>query len=147
MKKATVIPLEFWQDPQRDVILIFSEYECSVYCACWKAAGDPADFIGHLSFGHAASVRGFRREFLPYQVQGRHHSYILQIVDSELVQEHKAYRQRHYPVSLSRLSDPNHYIVVGHDIYHEILADNFTSTAIAKQEIRDPRLIRLFTSA
>jgi len=144
MTDAVIIPLDSWQDPQGDVVLIYSEYECSVYLACWKAAGVPADYIGHLSFEHASGVRSFAREYLPYRVPAHsHHSYILRIPDSELVREHIAYRQRHYPNFPSRLSDPNHYVVMGHDIYHEILARHFTASTIPTQDVKDPRLLRL----
>ncbi len=57
MINANIIPLEFWKDPQSDVIVIFSEGECSVYFSCWTHAGEPADFIGKLSFNGAAAVR------------------------------------------------------------------------------------------
>ncbi len=40
MTQVTVIPLEFWQDPQGDVILTFSEHECSVYFGCWSATSE-----------------------------------------------------------------------------------------------------------
>src|SRR5689334_11638775 len=99
MSDATVIPLDFWQDPQGDVILVYSEDECSIYFACWSASGIPADFIGHLSFERTAGVRSYGREYLPYRVtlQPKCHSYILQVENSELVREHVAYRHQHYP--------------------------------------------------
>lgn len=147
MTDAIVIPLGFWQNPQSDVILVYSECECSIYFACWKAAGIPADFIGQVSFEHASAVRSFTREYLPYRFPTHnHHSYILQIPNSDLVEEHVAYRQRHYPNSPER-SKPIHYVVVGHDIYHEILADNFTAKAIPNQNVQDPRLLRLIAYA
>ena len=98
MTDAIIIPLAFWQDPQGDVILVYSEHECSVYFACWNGAGEPADFIGRLSFEQASGVRSFRQEHIPYRIPPHSgHSYILQIPDSELVRDHIAYRQRHYP--------------------------------------------------
>jgi len=145
MAQVNVIPLEFWKDPQGDIILIFSERECSVYFGCWSAAGEPADFIGHLSFQGASAVRSFRREHLAYRVPNREHrSYILSVTDSDFVREHIAYRQRHYPGDArTRI----HYVVVGHDIYHEILAASFTAAKIPKEEITADRLRRLIDFA
>ncbi len=146
MTDAIVIPLEFWQDPHGDVILIYSEQECSVYFACWKARGIPAEFIGHLSF-RASAARSFAREYLPYRVPPHtHHSYILHIPSSDFVREHTAYRQSHYPNS-PKLPEPNHYVVQGHDIYHEILAYHFTTSTIPNQNVTDPRLLRLIAFA
>lgn len=143
MTDAIVIPLEFWQDPQGDVILIYSEHECSVYLACWKSTGEPADFIGHLSFEHASVVRSFTREFLPYRLPRHdHRSYILRIPESELIHEHVAYRQQRYP-HMPTLPTPNHYVVVGHDIYHEILANSLVAGTIPNPNVIDPRLRRL----
>jgi hypothetical protein len=144
MAQVTVIPLEFWQDPQGDVILVFSEHECSVYFGCWSSAGEPADFIGHLSFQSASAARSFDREFLPYRApKHEHRSYILSISDSEFIREHIAYRRQHYPGSRLDAGDRVHYVVAGHDIYHEILAASFAATKIPKQEVTDGRLRRL----
>jgi hypothetical protein len=145
MTDAIIVPLDIWQDPQGDVILVYSEYECSVYFNCWTSSAIPADFIAQLSFERASLVQSYRREFLPYRV-ARHsgHSYILRIPDSALVRDHTSCRQKHYPNS-SRFEHPTpeHYVVVGHDIYHEILAMGFTTTRIPKQSISDHRLLRL----
>jgi len=143
---AAILQLPFWQDPQGDVVLIYSEVECSVYFPCWSGAGDPADFIGHLSFEHASTVRSFRREFLPYQIPiHTGHSYILHIPDSDLVREHVAYRKRHYPNSPAR--DTRHFVVLGHDIYHEILATEFSARAVPNQDVTDARLLRLIAAS
>ena len=124
MTDAIVIPLEFWQDPQGDVILIYSEHECS-------------------SFEHASVVRSFTREFLPYRLPRHdHRSYILRIPESELIREHVAYRQQRYP-HMPTLPTPNHYAVVGHDIYHEILANSLVAGTIPNPNVIDPRLRRL----
>jgi hypothetical protein len=144
--EATIIPLQFWQDPQGDVILIYSEAECSVYFACWADAGEPAGFIGHISFEHAAAVRSFARESLPYRIASHNsHSYILQVSDSDLVREHIAYRQSHYPHFPGR--EQQHFVVTGHDIYHEILATSFTARTIPNQDVLDPRLLRLISDS
>ena len=39
--------------------------------------------------------------------------------------------------------DTTHFVVVGHDIYHEILATSFDAITIAKCEITDTRLLKL----
>lgn len=147
MTDAVVIPLDIWQDPQSDIVLIYSEYECSVYFNCWITSGKPADFLGQLSFERAVGVRSFTREFLPYRIPThRGHSYALLIPDSDLVREHVAYRELHYADSSFRPPIPKHYVVVGHDIYHEILADGIATTTIPKQGVSDPRLLRLIAA-
>lgn len=140
---AIVIPLEIWQDPQGDIVLIYSERECSIYFGCWIRAGEPADFIAQLSFQGAAICRSFTREFLPYQIQpGKHHSFVLRVPNSDLIEEHARYRREHYPKERPR-PELRHYVVVGHDIYHEILARDFKVTTIPKKNLSDPRLINL----
>jgi len=142
MTDATVIPLKIWQDPQGEVVLHYSERECSVFFLCWQNSGEPADYIGHLSFDHAHAVRSYSREFLPYRLPAhKHHSYILSISDSELVREHTEYRKSRYPQWPSRTT-PIHFVVVGHDIYHEILADGYSATTIKKDELTDSMLIK-----
>ena len=141
-----VLPLPFWQDPQGDVVLIYSEAECSVYLSCWFSSGEPVDFIEHLSFEHASAARCFSREFLPYRIPTHTgHSYILQIPDSEFVREHLAYRQRHYPQFPGK--EKRHFVVVGHDIYHEILATEFRAQTIPHREVRDVRLLKLVVAS
>jgi hypothetical protein len=148
VEQVTVIPLEFWRDPQGNIILIFSEHECSVYFGCWNDAGQPADFIGHLSFLRASAARSFNREFLPYHAsQHQNRSYILSITDSEFIREHNAYRQQHYPGSPANMRELVHYVVPGHDIYHEILAASLKAMKIPINEITDDRLRRLIDDA
>jgi hypothetical protein len=143
MTDATVIPLKSWQDPQGDVVLLYAERECSVFFPCWLSSGEPADYIGHLSFEQASAVRSFEREFLPYRLPVHaHHSYILTIPDSDIVREYAAYRRQHYPQFPTRPS-PTHFVVVGHDIYHEILATGYTESTIPREEISDERLFKL----
>ena len=147
MTDSTAIPLEVWPDPKGDIILVYSEHECSVYFNCWITAGKSADFLGRLSFERAVGVRSFTREFLPYRIPTNSgHSYVLHIPDSDLVREHVTYRQQHYANSSFRPPVPKHFVVVGHDIYHEILADIFTATTIPKQNVTDPRLLRLIAA-
>jgi hypothetical protein len=51
------------------------------------------------------------------------------------------YRKRHYPQH--PIQETKHYVVDGHDIYHEILAISFTAARIPKTEITDTRLLSL----
>jgi hypothetical protein len=118
VKNAIPIALDFWQDPQSDIILIYGESECSVYFRCWSDAGVPADYIGRLAFADAAAVRSFPREFVPYQTA-----------------QHSA-----------PIREKTHFVVVGHDIYHEVLATSFSSTKISKAEVNDPRLLKLIAA-
>ena len=149
MKEAKVIPLEFWQDPQEDVILIYSERQCSVYFACWCAAGMPADFIGHLAFEHASDVRSSWREHPPYRIpqNERHHSYILEVPDSDWVREYVARRNLRAPEVPLQVSDRHHFVVVGHDIFHEIIAASFTAVTIPNDQVADRPLRSLIDAA
>jgi hypothetical protein len=148
MQQATVIPLEFWQDPVNDVILIYSERQCSVYFACWSAAGEPADFIGHLAFEHASDVRSAWREHPPYRIpEHTHHSYILEIPDSDFVRQYVTFRNLRTPESPITMADRRHFVVVGHDIYHEIVAVGFTATKIPNHEVTDATLRTLIDAA
>jgi hypothetical protein len=145
MINADTIPLEFWQDPQSDVTLIYGELECSVYFRCWEAAGMPADYIGHLAFKGTSAVRSFPREFTPYRpTEHGHRSYILRVQDSDLARDYIEYRKRHYPQT--HIRENTHYVVVGHDIYHEILATSFTAGKILKNQITDTRLRNLIAA-
>ncbi len=146
MSTALVIPLRSWQDPQGDVILVYSEHECSVLFACWQSPGEPADYIACLSFQHAAAARSFRREFCPYELpEHREHSYIIRVQESDLLRDHFHYRERTYPGSPG--ADPLHFVVVGHDIYHEVLAVGFSESTIPLAEVTDPRLASLQRNA
>ena len=142
---AEIIPLDVWKDPQGDIILVYSEHECSIYFNCWIAPATPAEFIAQLVFSRARSVRSFHREYQPYRIPTHNcRSFILRIPDSNLIPEHVAYRQRHYPEFPDSGPPPNHYVVRGHDIYHEIVADSFSTVTISKQDLDDPRLVRLY---
>ena len=143
---AAVIPLSCWQDPQGDLVLIYSERECSVFFGCWVSSGEPADYICRLSFERAAAVRSYRREFIPYQLPDHTgHSYILRVPDSDWQREHIAYRRQRYPHSPDQ--PRQHFVVVGHDIYHEVLAVDFAEATIPAAELTDERLLVLHRSA
>ena len=142
--EATAIPIKSWQDPQGDIVLIYSEHECSIFFGCWVASGEPADYICRLSFQRAAAVRSFPREFLPYRFPlDAPGPCILRIPDSDLLRELVVYRQRHYPQSPFDPSQHSHFVIHGHDIYHEILATGFSETTIPASELTDERLLAL----
>lgn len=149
MADSIVIPLEIWQAPQGDVVLVYSERECSIYFACWTDEREPAAFVGHLAFMRVWGVRSFPREFLPYHPDPETltRSYIIEVLDSDLVKGHRAYRERHYPNASSAHLAPKHFVVGGHDIYHEILADAFVVSTIPREGIVEPRLLRLLEDA
>ena len=143
---AAVIPLSCWQDPQGDLVLIYSERECSVFFGCWVSSGEPADYICRLSFERAAAVRSYRREFIPYRVLAPSvHSYILRVGDSDFLREQVAHRRQHYPQSAG--PSLQHFVVVSHDVYHEVLALGFTEATIPATDLTDERLLVLHRSA
>jgi hypothetical protein len=148
MTQVAIIPLQHWPNPQGDILLCYSEKECSLHYACWLAAGEPADFICRLSFQKAAFVRAFRREYIPYPIpENARPGYILHILDSEFAKEHAAYRQRFYSHIPTDTTVRNHYVFIGHDIYYELFAGDFTETVIPQSAITDNRLLELIRNA
>lgn len=147
MDRAVEIPLQFWADPQGDSVVMYSARECLVFRGCWVVPGEPADFISCLSFHGVQAVHCFPREYLsnPHLTFALPSS-VLSLSDSTLIQEHREFRQRHYP---NAWFDPKlrHFIVRGHDFYHEILALGFTETAVQAGEILDPQLRQLLQEA
>jgi hypothetical protein len=148
MHEVTIVPLQYWPDPQGDVLLSYSGEECLLHYACWLAPGDPADFICRLSFQKAAVVRAFRREYVPYPIpENARRGYMLQILNSEFTKEHSAYRQRFYSHIPADTTLRNHYVFCGHDIYYEIFAAGFTETVISQSAITDEKFLALIRSA
>lgn len=146
--EATTVPIKSWQDPQGDIVLVYSEHECSIFFGCWVASGEPADYICHLSFQLAAVVRSFPREILPYRFPlNTTRPCILRIPDSDLLRELVVYRQRHYPQLPFDPSQYRHFVITGHDIYHEILATGFSEATIPASELNDERLLALNRNA
>jgi hypothetical protein len=142
-----IVPLRSWQDPQGDVLAVYSERDCSIYFGCWIEFGEPADFICQLSFQGAAVVRSYRREHLPYPTPTHApSSFILRILDSDLLKEHEAYRKKFYPNACLDPSQYSHFVIIGHDIYHEIIALSFSENTIPAAEITDQRLLALYRS-
>jgi hypothetical protein len=69
-----------------------------------------------------------------YEGHGQN-SYILQIPDSDSVRDRVEYRKRRYPKT--PIAQRTHYVIPGHDIYHEILAVSFTASTIPKVEVTE----------
>jgi hypothetical protein len=133
---AVPIPLQFLQDPQGDVVLTHSRSECAVYFGCWTDQGEPAEFICQLQFDHAWVVRGYRSEYLPYQVEQRPPpSGVYRIENSTWPPQACEQRLKNYPEWRS-WDDRKyvHYIVHGHDNYYEILASGFTEKKLPYHE-------------
>ena len=142
---AAAVPLSCWQDPQGDSVLIYSERECAIFFGCWVSAGEPADYICRLSFERAAAVRSFRREFLPYRVP---------VLPPFAHPACRRLRLSSRAGCLSAAALPavcgpalQHFVVVGHDIYHEVLAASFTEATIPAADLTDERLLVLHRSA
>src|SRR5262245_53014372 len=136
---AKQIPLGSWQDPQGDVVLVYSLSECSVFFACWEEAGMPAGYVCHLLFRDAEATRSFPREYIPYEIESlAYKSYVLEIVDSPWLQEqqreHKRLQETVYRHSPGRPFDARHFVVTGHDIYHEVLAASFEESRLHRTE-------------
>lgn len=122
-------------------MLIYSERETSIYFGCWESGGIPADYICQLAFARASAVRSFPREYHPYKVTGpTSRSDVLKVVDSDLHREHFEYRRRRYPTFVGDPSAKSHFVVCGHDIYHEVLAESFSEIHLPIPSLTDPRL-------
>lgn len=83
IEKAIQIPLEVWQNPQGDVILNVSESECAVYFGCWNEDGSPAEYLAKITFKGFWSTNFTHAEYIEYEYESLHHSYILEVTDSE----------------------------------------------------------------
>ena len=145
---AKKIPLGSWQDPQGDVVLVYSLFECSIFFGCWDEAGVPADYVCLLSFTAAVATRSFPREYIPYEIEpAEHKSYVLEVVDSPWLHDQQRERKRLqetvYRHNPGRPWDARHFVVTGHDIYHEILAASYKESRVYKADITDPRLLAL----
>ena len=148
---ASEIPLAAWQDPQGDVLLVYSEAECSIYFGCWTNAGQPADYVCRLRFKGAKGVRSYPREFVPYDYTSRHHSSILEVEASpwraEQIEKHWRLSETVYTSHPPLPFEVRHFVVKGHDIYHEILAAEFEESRIERKDINEPRLLALIDAA
>jgi len=133
---AIPIPLRSWQDPQGDIVLKFARQECPIYFGGWMCPGEPADYIGELTFEHAWAVRGYCSEYLPYSIKGKiHRSSIFEIQNSTWLSQESQQRARGYPDWHNWDKRTfHHYVVQGHDNYYEILASGFIEKSIPYDE-------------
>ncbi len=129
---AKAIKLQRWQSPVEDVLLLFSERICIVYFFVRDDSGNGIDesCIGKLEFHGAHAVRSSRTEVLPYYDHDHvYHSSILEVFDSKWREEALAgvYSEK---LAASILKTLRHFIVAGHDIYHEIAAESYVEQYI-----------------
>lgn len=125
--RATAAPLQSWQDPQADVLLQYSERVCEVHFSCWTEDAHPAEYSGVLRFDGALAVRSERSEFVPFDV-GAHgfRSYLLEVADSSWADSVNARDGAIYGAQSVGEDRPlRHYVVVGHDVYHEVWASGY----------------------
>ncbi|KRE70877.1 hypothetical protein [Paenibacillus sp. Soil750] len=134
IEKAIQIPLEVWQDPQGDVILNVSENECNVYFGCWNDDSTPADYIAKIIFNGCWSTNYTNAEYIEYDYELLHHSYILKVIDSQLLKGMLAKHKRLYPTSKTKNDDYNHYVVAGHDVYIEVIALDFCLVRLNREQ-------------
>lgn len=121
---AKAIPLSKWQDPLLDVVLHFSETRCEVYFRCWDEDGNPLEnTIGKLTFPGTWGVRSVRSEVCPHldAIEG---ACILEVQNSLWPKEVHKYFYTDFAKQYLR-DNARHFIVKGHDIFHEILAEGF----------------------
>ena len=125
---ARVVPLHSWQDPQADVLLRYSEDVCEVRFSCWGKDAQPAEYTGVLLFECARAVRSERSEFAPFDVPVHNvHSYILEVDDCSWVDAVRARNRKLYDVRSTVEAEPlRHFVVLGHGVYHEVLATGFS---------------------
>ena len=125
-----------WQDPLGDVVLRYSLEECFIYFGCWISPGEPADYLGKLTFHDAWAVRGFHFEFLPYEVEElNYHSKILVVKDSQWLMQLSERRLSLYPEWKNwDKREYRHYVVSGHDNYYDIIATRFDEQIVPEGE-------------
>jgi len=127
------IPLNVWQDPQGDVVLLHSREHCIIFFGCWSDDATPADYIGKLTFQRAWAVRGVRVEWHGYHIASNNYrSSILSIENSRWLSQLTEQRRHLYPNWGARnAGEYLHYVVSGHDNYYEIIAMGFEETTVS----------------
>jgi hypothetical protein len=139
---AQALPLKEWQDPVEDVVLLFSECRCSVY---FRVGDSPK--VGMLTFSGVWAVRSVRSEVSPH-LDTKHNlsSYLLQVFNSVWPREVEG--AFYTPDSKQRLhSEAKHFIVKGHDIYHEILCRSYTEDYLDPSDTGHAAAMGLLTAA
>lgn len=139
-ERVAAIPLKVWQDPQGGVVLHVSHKDCDIYVGCWIASGEPADYLGKLTFKHAWASRCLSSEIMPYEIHSAERSCIYEIENSQWLNAVSAERLKNYP--RWRDWDKNiyrHYVVKGHDNYVEIIAASFYESTLPYNEAGELR--------
>jgi len=140
--KAKSIPLQEWQAPQEDVVLHFSEGSSEIYFRVWNEDSNLRDdIIGRLSFEGAWSVRSVKSECCPYLTDFEGRSSILEVVESDWYKEIEMYYYSDFSRSTLQ-NNSRHYIVKGHDIFFEILAEGYKEEYINKEYFNFPSIMK-----
>jgi len=125
---AKAIELKQWQDPVEDVAVVFSEGTCNVYFFVADS-----ELLGKLSFAGATAIRSVRTEVAPYMDREcKFSSYILEVFCSPWPTEIEFgfYTEQ----AREFLHKKRHLLVMGHDIYHEILCLDYSETYLSKAD-------------
>jgi hypothetical protein len=125
---AKAIELEQWQDPVEDVAAVFSEEVCNVYFFVRDS-----ELIGKLSFDRATAFRSVRTEVAPHMdSESKFSSYILEVFHSPRPGdiEFGFYTEQ----AREFLRKKRHFLVKGHDIYHEVLCLDFSESYLSKED-------------
>lgn len=126
---AKAIELKEWQNHVEDVASIFSERKCNVYFYVRDS-----NIIGKLSFEGAWAFRSVRTEVDPYvDSECDFSSYILEVFNSSWPSEIEfGFYTKFSKMNLH--NESKHYLVKGHDIYHEILCQKYNETYINEND-------------
>ncbi len=135
--QTTILPLPVWQDPQGDIVLRMSETNCNVYFGCWESPGVGANYLANILFNGCTSSRYIKHEFIPYTVNNltNEHSYILEINNSDWLNQEIAYRGNIYGDKLT--INQRHFLIKSNDMYIELLATDYALQTINEENAGD----------
>jgi hypothetical protein len=125
---ARAIPLQQWQDHVENIAVVFSDAACSIYFFVRDS-----ELIGKLSFDCAVACRSVCTEVAPYEArESSLSSYILEICHSPWPAEIEFgfYTEQ----ARVRNSEKRHFLVKGHDVYHEVLCREFSELYLSTQD-------------
>jgi hypothetical protein len=139
---AKAIPLREWQDPVEDVAILLSERRCTVYFSVGES-----EKIGRLSFEGVWATRSVRTEVAPFDdTASGYSSYIIEVFDSSWPAEveHGFYTES----ARARLyNESRHFLVKGHDVYHEVLCRGYVEAYLSPGELSFPYAKQCLASA
>ncbi len=103
---------------------------------CWNEDSTPADYIGQITFNNCWTTNFTHAEFIEYVYGHTHHSYILSVLDSHWLNSLVMKNKRLYPNSIleSGYKDYKHIVVIGHDVYVEVIAKDFTLKKLNREQ-------------